>query len=195
MQIILLQRVEKLGALGELVTVKNGYARNYLLPQGKALRATKDNISVFESQKAALQQQNEQRKAEFAKIGEKLNGTKAVIIRQASEAGQLFGSVSARDIAEAVNAQGFKIERNHVRLNQAIKLLGLTDIQIELHPEVVSTVTINVARSEDEAKLQEKRGAEATKEADKNEAKANSEAAAPADDQPDYNTPASENAA
>lgn len=157
-QVILLERVESLGQMGEVVKVKPGYARNFLLPRNKALRATKDNIAYFDAQKKVLEAENLKRREEAEKVGKKLNGTKASIIRQASEAGQLYGSVSARDIADAVVEQGFKVDRSQVRMDRAYKLLGLYPVKISLHPEVTVEVTINIARSAEEAKLQEERG-------------------------------------
>ncbi len=157
-QVILLERVESLGQMGEVVKVKPGYARNFLLPRNKALRATKDNIAYFDAQKKVLEAENLKRRDEAEKVGKKLNGTKASIIRQASEAGQLYGSVSARDIADAVVEQGFKVDRSQVRMDRAYKLLGLYPVKISLHPEVTVEVTINIARSAEEAKLQEERG-------------------------------------
>jgi large subunit ribosomal protein L9 len=157
-QVILLERVESLGQMGEVVKVKPGYARNFLLPRNKALRATKDNIAYFDGQKKVLEAENLKRRDEAEKVGKKVNGAKAVIIRQASEAGQLYGSVSARDIADAVVEQGFKVDRNQVRMDRAYKLLGLYPVKINLHPEMTVEVTINIARSEEEAKIQEERG-------------------------------------
>lgn len=157
-EIILLERVESLGAMGEVVKVKSGYARNFLLPQKKALRATKENVAYFESQKKALQDVNDKKKSEAEKLAKKVDGQKVVIIRQAAEAGQLFGSVSTRDIAEAVSKAGIKIDRSQVLLNQAFKLIGLFPVSIALHPEVKVQVTLNIARSEEEAITQEKTG-------------------------------------
>jgi len=158
MQVILLERVESLGQMGEVVNVKPGYARNFLLPRQKALRATKDNVAYFETQKKHLEAENLKRRDEAEKVGKKLNGVKAVIIRQASEAGQLYGSVSGRDIADAVVEKGFKIDRTQVRMDRAYKLLGLYPVKINLHPEVTVEVTINIARSAEEAKIQEEKG-------------------------------------
>jgi len=158
MQVILLERVESLGQMGDVVTVKPGFARNFLLPRQKALRATKDNIAYFEGQKKTLEANNLKRREEAEKVGKKLDGIKAAIIRSASEAGQLYGSVSARDIADAVVEKGFKVDRSQVRMDRAYKLLGLYPVKIALHPEVVVEVTINIARSEEEAKIQEERG-------------------------------------
>ncbi len=158
MQVILLERVESLGQMGDVVKVKPGYARNFLLPRQKALRATEGNIAYFDAQKKVLEAENAKRRDEAEKVGKKLDGAKAVIIRQASEAGQLYGSVTARDIAEAVNAKGFKVGRDQVRMDQAYKLLGLFPVKINLHPEVTVQVTINIARSAEEAKIQEQKG-------------------------------------
>ena len=158
MQVILLERVESLGQMGEVVNVKAGYARNFLLPRQKALRATKDNIAYFDAQKKTMEADNLKRKTEAEKVGAKMDGIKAAIIRQASEAGQLYGSVSARDIADAVVEQGFKVDRSQVRMERAYKLLGLYPVKISLHPEVTVEVTINIARSSEEAKIQEERG-------------------------------------
>lgn len=158
MQVILLERVESLGQMGEVVNVKPGFARNFLLPRQKALRATKDNVALFETQKKTLEADNLKRREEAEKVGKKLNGTKTVIIRQASEAGQLYGSVSGRDIAESIVEKGFKVDRTQVRMDRAYKLLGLYPVKINLHPEVTVEVTINIARSQEEAKIQDEKG-------------------------------------
>lgn len=158
MQVILLERVESLGQMGEVVNVKPGFARNFLLPRQKALRATKDNVALFETQKKTLEAENLKRRDEAEKVGKKLNGTKTVIIRQASEAGQLYGSVSGRDIADSVVEKGFKVDRTQVRMDRAYKLLGLYPVKINLHPEVTVEVTINIARSQEEAKIQDEKG-------------------------------------
>lgn len=158
MQVILLERVESLGQMGEVVNVKPGFARNFLLPRQKALRATKDNVALFETQKKTLEAENLKRREEAEKVGKKLNGTKTVIIRQASEAGQLYGSVSGRDIADSVVEKGFKVDRTQVRMDRAYKLLGLYPVKINLHPEVTVEVTINIARSQEEAKIQDEKG-------------------------------------
>lgn len=158
-QVILLERIEKLGAMGDIVDVKPGYARNFLLPQKKVLRASKDNIAYFESQKATLEKVNNEKKAEAEKHGKSLDGHKVVMIRQAGETGQLYGSVTGRDIADAINEVAKdKIERNMVILNQNIKAIGLLPVEVALHPEVKVTVTVNIARTEDEAAKQEKTG-------------------------------------
>lgn len=158
-EIILLERIENVGNMGDVVRVKPGYARNYLLPQNKALRATKDNIAYFEAQKASLEKVNEVRKKEAQKRADKIEGLKVVIIRQAAEGGQLYGSVTSRDISEAITeASKEKIERYMVQLNQNFKMIGLFPVEVALHPEVKVEVIINIARSEDEAKTQEKTG-------------------------------------
>jgi large subunit ribosomal protein L9 len=152
--LILLERVEKLGQMGQIVKVKPGYARNYLLPQKKAMRATKENLAYFETQRVQLEAQNLQRKSEAGEIAEKLDGLTVVLIRQAGETGQLYGSVSAGDIAKAVTDAGFTVERRQVVLDRPIKTLGLHPIRVMLHPEVAATVTANVAQSEEGARMQ-----------------------------------------
>ena len=154
--VILLERVEKLGQMGQLVNVKPGFARNYLLPQKKALRATKENLAYFESQRAQLEANNLQRRVEATEVGGKVEGVTVVIVRQAGESGQLYGSVSARDIAEAVTEAGFTIEKRQVVLDRPIKNLGLHPVKVVLHPEVSVTVTANVAQSAEEAEMQAK---------------------------------------
>ena len=154
MQVILLERVAKLGKMGEQVSVRAGFARNYLLPQGKALRATEANREVFEAQKAQLEARNLETRNEASALAEKLNGTSYIVIRSASDTGALYGSVSPRDIAEVVTAEGFSIDRGQVVLNAPIKSLGLHDTSIVLHPEVSATISVNVARSVEEAELQ-----------------------------------------
>lgn len=157
-EVILLERVDNLGQMGETVKVKPGYARNYLLPQRKALRATKENIAYFEAQKKVLEAQNLKKKEEAEKVAKKLDGLKVVIIRQAAESGALYGSVASRDIAEAVGAAGVEIRRSQVLLNDAYKKIGLFPVSISLHPEVKVGITLNIARSAEEAKTQEKTG-------------------------------------
>jgi large subunit ribosomal protein L9 len=152
--LILLERVEKLGQMGQVVKVKPGYARNYLLPQKKAMRATKENLAYFETQKAQLEANNLQRKSEAGEVGEKLEGLSVVLIRQAGEGGQLYGSVAARDIAEAVTAAGFTVDKRQIVLERPIKTLGLHPVRVMLHPEIGVTVTANVAQSEDGARMQ-----------------------------------------
>jgi large subunit ribosomal protein L9 len=154
-ELILLERVENLGQMGQVVKVRPGFARNFLLPQKKALRATKENRAYFETQRTQLEAQNLKRKGEAEQVAAKLDGTHVVIIRQAGEGGQLYGSVSARDIAEAVTTAGFTIARSQVVLDRPIKSLGLYKTRIILHPEVPATVTANVAQSSEEAAMQE----------------------------------------
>ena len=154
MQVILLERVEKLGQMGDEVRVKDGFARNFLLPQKKALRANKTNREYFNTQKAQLEARNLERKSEASKVAEKLEGKTFVLLRQAGDRGQLYGSVSPRDIADVISAGGFSVSRTQVPLDKPIKDIGLTPIHVVLHPEVRVKVTINVARSEDEAERQ-----------------------------------------
>ena len=158
MEVILLERIEKLGQMGDVVKVKSGYARNYLLPQKKALRATEANKSHFEEQRAQLEAANLEHRQEAEKLGKKMEGLTVVMVRQAGEAGQLFGSVNARDIASAVTEAGFTITRQQVGLAHPIKALGLYTVLVSLHPEVSLEVVTNVARSQDEAKTQAKTG-------------------------------------
>jgi len=156
MDVILLERIERLGQIGDVVKVKPGFARNFLLPQKKALRATKDNIAYFESQRKVLEAQNLERRSEAEAAGGKMKDLRVTLIRQASEALQLYGSVTSRDIAEAAGAAGIKIERSQVVLERAIKALGLHKQRVTLHPEVSVTVTVNVAQSAEEAEMQRK---------------------------------------
>ncbi len=158
MQVILLERIEKLGQMGDVVTVKPGYARNFLLPQRKARRATKENMAQFEQQRAQLEAENLTLRDEAQKVGEKLDGLVVMLIRQAGESGHLYGSVTARDLAEAVTAAGFSIGRDQVRLDTVIKNLGLHKVKIRLHPEVTVTATANVARTDAEAEVQASTG-------------------------------------
>ncbi len=158
MEVILLERVEKLGQMGEVVNVKTGYARNYLLPQTKAVRATDDNRKRFESQRAQLEAGNLERKAEAEKVAQPLDGLRVVLLRQAGESGQLYGSVNARDIAEAVTEAGATIRRQQVWLSAPIKALGMHAVAVNLHPEVTIQVNVNVARSLDEAETQARTG-------------------------------------
>jgi large subunit ribosomal protein L9 len=158
MNVILLERVPKLGQMGDVVKVKPGFARNYLLPQKKALRATKDNITYFESQRKVLEAQNLVRRSEAEAVGDKMKDVKVTLIRQASEALQLYGSVTSRDISDAANAAGVKIERSQVELDKPIKMLGAHKIKIHLHPEVSVEITAVVARSADEAEFLAKGG-------------------------------------
>lgn len=154
MQVILLERIPKLGQMGDSVRVRDGFARNFLLPQGKALRANEANQKRFERDRAQLEARNLERRQEAEQVGEKLDGTAFVVIRQAGETGQLYGSVSTRDIAEILESGGFTVGRNQVDLNQPIKTLGVHTISIRLHPEVAVSVTVNIARSPDEATRQ-----------------------------------------
>jgi len=153
-ELILLQRVEKLGQMGDLVKVKPGYARNFLLPQKRAIRANKANLEKFESQRAQLEAQNIRRREEAERLAERVGGLTVVIIRQAGESGSLYGSVSVRDIADAATASGLTVNRQQVILSQPIKTLGLTKVQVVLHPEVSIEITANVARSVEEAERQ-----------------------------------------
>ncbi len=159
MQVILLERVDSLGDLGDVVNVKPGYARNYLIPQSKALRATDDNAAYFKAQKKEIEKQNEIKRSDSEKEAKKLEGLIVSVIRHASESGQLYGSVTARDIAEAVaEKSGLKIARSMVTLHDAFKTIGLFPVTVALHPEVKIDVMVNIARSADEAKIQEKSG-------------------------------------
>lgn len=164
-ELILLQRVDKLGQMGDVVKVKPGYARNFLLPQKKALRASKDNRAQFEQQRAQLEAQNIRRRDEAERLAERVGGLTVVIIRQAGESGSLYGSVAARDISDACTAAGLTINRSQVVLEHPIKTLGLSKIRVSLHPEVSLSVTVNVARSQEEAERQV-RGERVTGEAD-----------------------------
>jgi large subunit ribosomal protein L9 len=152
--LILLERVEKLGQMGQVVKVKPGYARNYLLPQKKAMRATKDNLAYFDTQRAQLEATNLQRKAEASQVAEKMTDVTVVLIRQAGETGQLYGSVAARDIADAVTEAGFTVDKRQIVLDRPIKTLGMHPVRVMLHPEVSVTVTANVAQSEEGARMQ-----------------------------------------
>ncbi|TIO24959.1 50S ribosomal protein L9 [Mesorhizobium sp.] len=156
MDVILLERVSRLGQMGDTVKVKDGFARNFLLPQGKALRANEANKKKFEGQRAQLEARNLERKSEAMQISEKLDGKSFIAVRSAGETGQLYGSVSTRDIAELLTAEGFSVNRNQILLNQPIKTIGLTNVAIALHPEVEVTITLNVARTADEAERQAK---------------------------------------
>ena len=154
MQVILLERIRKLGQMGETVTVKDGFARNFLIPQGKALRANEANKQHFEAQRAELEARNLELKGEAEKVGASLDGKSFVAIRQAGDTGQLYGSVSSRDIAELITENGVRLERNQVLLNRPIKVLGLHEVLVSLHPEVEVKLEVNVARSEEEAERQ-----------------------------------------
>ena len=158
MEVILLERIEKLGQMGDVVNVKTGFARNYLLPQNKALRKTKQNLSRFESERAQLEADNLTRKNEAENIAGKLENMNVTIIRAAGETGQLYGSVTSRDIAESVTRAGISINKNQVILNRALKVLGLEPIRISLHPEVSVEITANIARNKEEAEQQLSQG-------------------------------------
>ena len=176
MEVVLLERVEKLGQMGDVVKVKDGFARNYLLPRKKALRATKSNLAYFETQRAQLEARNLELKKEAGDVAAKLDGKSFVLIRQAGDRGQLYGSVSTRDIAEAITEGGFSVARSQVPLDRPIKEIGLYPVTVVLHPEVRVSVTINVARTEEEAERQA-RGEDVLAEAtDEEEALANAEA-------------------
>ncbi|MBL4740268.1 MAG: 50S ribosomal protein L9 [Sneathiella sp.] len=154
MEIVLLERVEKLGQMGDVVTVKNGYARNFLLPHGKALRANKKNLENFETQRIQLEADNLARKDEAASVAEKLDGETVILIRAASDSQQLYGSVSTQDLSRAVTEAGYKIDRKQVIMDKVLKTLGLHEVRIRLHPEVEAKVVVNIARSQDEAEIQ-----------------------------------------
>lgn len=156
MEVILLERISRLGQMGDTVNVKDGYARNFLLPKGKALRANETNKKKFEGQRAQLEARNLERKSEASKVAEQLDGKNFIIVRSAGETGQLYGSVSTRDIADLLTAEGFTVARNQIELNQPIKTIGLSNVAIALHPEVEVTVTLNIARSPEEAERQAK---------------------------------------
>ncbi|MGH6968750.1 MAG: 50S ribosomal protein L9, partial [Stellaceae bacterium] len=178
MEVILLERVEKLGQMGQVVKVRPGFARNYLLPQKKALRATKENLAIFEKQRTQLEAANLARRGDAEQVAQKLNGVSVVVIRQAGESGQLYGSVTARDIAQAVTEAGFTIGKGQVTLDKAIKTLGLYPMRVRLHPEVAVQVTVNVAQSAEEAEMQAK-GIDVTKRAQEGRAGAGEAVAAP----------------
>lgn len=154
MDIILLQRIEKLGSIGDVVTVKDGYARNFLLPQKKALRANEANKKVFEANRDRLEKENAERRTEAEKSGEKVAGEEIILIRAASNTGQLYGSVNVRDIAASLGERGHEIDKKQVIMGDPIKSIGMHEVRIDLHPEVSVTIKANVARSDDEAELQ-----------------------------------------
>ena len=156
MEVILLERISRLGQMGDTVKVKDGFARNFLLPQGKALRANEANKNKFEGQRAQLEARNLERKAEASQVAEKLDGKSFIAVRSAGETGQLYGSVSTRDIAELITAEGFSVNRNQIQLNQPIKTIGVTNVAVALHPEVEVTITLNIARTAEEAERQSK---------------------------------------
>ena len=156
MEVILLERISRLGQMGDTVKVKDGFGRNFLLPQGKALRANAANKKKFEGQRAQLEARNLERKSEAQTIADRLDGKSFIAVRSAGETGQLYGSVSTRDIADLLTAEGFTVSRNQVELNQPIKEIGVRNVAILLHPEVEVTITLNIARSVDEAERQAK---------------------------------------
>ena len=158
MEIILLERIERLGQMGDVVSVKPGFARNFLLPQGKALRANKINLAHFEGRRAQLEAENLERKAEAEQVAKQLEGLVVSVIRAAGDSGQLYGSVTSRDIAEAATAEGVTINKRQVILDRALKLIGLEQIRVVLHPEVAVNITVNIARSADEAEQQKRLG-------------------------------------
>jgi large subunit ribosomal protein L9 len=154
MKVILLERVERLGAIGDVVTVKDGFARNFLLPRSKALRANATSLKRFEAERHIIEERNAEARAQAEKTGATVDGGVYVLIRQAGESGQLYGSVSGRDVAEAVQAEGGKVERGQVVLDRPIKTIGVHEVKVRLHPEVVVTIKVNIARSPDEADRQ-----------------------------------------
>jgi len=168
MEVILLERIARLGQMGDVVRVKDGYARNFLLPLGKALRANEANRKKFESERGQLETRNLERKSEAEQVATRLAGQSFIVVRQAGETGQLYGSVTSRDLAEAMEAGGFMVARSQIALNQPIKTIGMHEVRLALHPEVDTRVTINVARSEDEAARQA-RGEDVTLGADTGE--------------------------
>jgi large subunit ribosomal protein L9 len=176
-ELILMQRVDKLGQMGELVKVRPGYARNFLIPSGKAIRASKANLERFEKERAQLEAQNLKRREEAERVAERVAGLAVTIIRQAGESGALYGSVSTRDIAEACTAAGLSVSRDQVMLGHAIKSVGLAHVQVALHPEVAISVTVNVARSPEEAEKQA-RGERVEAEAEAEQASLEAELAA-----------------
>jgi large subunit ribosomal protein L9 len=176
MDVILLERVEKLGQMGDVVKVKPGYARNYLIPQNKALRATDSNRARFEAEKVQLEAENLERRGEAEKVAEKMDGASVILVRQAGEAGQLYGSVNARDVADALKEDGYSVGRQQVQLAKPIKNLGMHPVSVRLHAEVAVTVTANVARSAEEAEVQERTGEAVVSQAEA-EARADAEAA------------------
>jgi large subunit ribosomal protein L9 len=165
MQVVLLHRVENLGQMGEVVTVKPGYARNFLIPRKKALRATKENLAYFEAQRKVLETANQNSKKDAESAAGKMKDVSVIIIRQAAESGKLYGSVSSRDVADALTEKGYKATRDQIELNQSIKDLGIFTAKITLHPEVTVTAMVNVARTEQEAQLQVERAKEPKKKA------------------------------
>ena len=200
MQIILLERVEKLGHMGDVVTVKPGYARNFLLPRGKALRANKANLAKFEAEKAELVARNDKAKGEALAVAKNLEGVAVSIVRAASEMGQLFGSVNARDIATALAEAGHEVDRRSIVMDKAIKTLGLIDMRVNLHAEVSVNITLNIARSLEEAQTQLESGkaviaSELMEEEDEAPVEAVAAEEAPAEEAPAEEADATEEAA
>lgn len=165
MEIILLERIDRLGQMGDVVNVKNGYARNYLFPQKKALRKTADNMKAFEAKRAEYEALNAKLKADAEKLAQDLKGLSVTIIRQAAETGQLYGSVTGRDICDAIAEKGFTVERRHVELNTPFKVMGVFDVALKLHPDVEQTIRVNIARSEAEAQRAAQKASKAAKAA------------------------------
>lgn len=163
MEIILLERIDRLGQMGDVVNVKNGYARNYLFPQKKALRKTADNMKAFEAKRAEYEAMNAKLKADAEQLAKDLKGLSVTIIRQAAETGQLYGSVTGRDVCDAIAEKGFKVERRHVELNNPFKVMGVFDVVLKLHPDVEQTIRVNIARSEAEAQKAASKAAKAAK--------------------------------
>lgn len=194
MEVILLERIARLGQMGDVVRVRDGFARNFLLPQGKALRANEANRKRFESERTHLEARNLERKSEAEKAASKLGGQSFVVIRQAGETGHLYGSVTSRDLAEAMDAGGFSVARNQIDLNQPIKTIGLHEVRIALHADVATHVTVNVARSEDEAARQA-RGEDVTMGADTRETVEEAPVAKPPQTAPDDAPPELESTA
>ncbi len=180
MEVILLERIEKLGQMGDVVSVKPGYARNFLLPRKKAMRATRENREVFETRRKQLEAENLARKSEAEKVGAELDGMRVNMIRSAGESGQLYGSVTSRDIAEAVTAGGVTVNRSQVVMDHPIKMLGLHEMRVALHPEVIVTVVVNVARSAEEAERQAELGRAITAQEEERAERAAAEAEAAA---------------
>lgn len=177
MKVILLERLEGRGALGDVVNVKDGFARNYLLPRQKALRANAANLKSFEGQRADIEARNAKAREVASKSGEKLDGSSYILIRQAGESGQLYGSVAGRDVADAINAEGGNVDRSMVILDKPLKTLGVHQVKVKLHAEVTATVSINIARSQDEAERQA-RGEDVIASQFEEDSKADAEAAA-----------------
>lgn len=164
MEVILMERIEKLGQMGDIVSVKPGFARNFLLPQKKALRATKDNLARFERERTQLEAENLKLREEAERVAKDLDGLTITVIRQAGESGQLYGSVNSRDVSDAVTAAGVTVDRRQIDLGAVIKTLGLHKVRVQLHPEVIVNITANVARSDEEAKAQVESGRVVTAE-------------------------------